>query len=335
MSFGLPTPTWEEFASSPPFTIVVGANKKKFYMHSALLASLSTPLSRLVNNDNFKESHEAEATWGDVDEETFAYFVQYAYTFDYHVPGPPSKGGGFWGGSVGSSFGPIAIAPEKSTNTIIGTPAVTSDTATGRPTGSLFGSPVPTPATASTPAGRGLHFQFGKNPEPSITSAPTQKGSEALRAKLASEFKSPPVFGGPRRLVAQAVRPLSTTIQNSTSVKILNPLLAHARLFILADYYDIAALADISYKRMGQALLDHYSDPKAFEHAWQMEHVVELLAYCWSDDRPAKLRESMILYVACEMEVLWDNEGFRKLVENSGELAMDLLAMMAQRLKSS
>jgi hypothetical protein len=45
------------------------------------------------------------------------------------------------------------------------------------------------------------------------------------------------------------------------------------------------------------------------------------------------LREAMMLYVACRMEMLWENEAFRRLVEDKGEFAMDLLAALASRLK--
>lgn len=60
----------------------VGVEKRKFMMHSAVVAVQSPALNTLVNG-NFSEAQTNVVEWPEVDEETFACFWQYAYTGDY------------------------------------------------------------------------------------------------------------------------------------------------------------------------------------------------------------------------------------------------------------
>jgi hypothetical protein len=357
--------TVASFTSSPPFTIIVGESKKKFYIHSALLSSLSAPLSRLVNNGIFKESREAQVSWEHVDEDTFAYFVQYAYTFNFCIPGPPHEslfGRGLFGTSGSASAnggGSISVAepattgfaptvassngtdPPRAARSLFAptaAPTTASAASTTATVPSLFANPSPTPATAAVPSKSAASGLFNTVPTAAAppkdgSAAPGQRGHDVLWAKLTASFADIGPFAklGTYRPVAPARQPPSTA--QKASDKVPNPLVAHARLFLFADYYDIGHLSDISFRRMGQCLLRHYSNPKSFEQDWQMNHVIELIEFCWGDDRPAKLREAMMLYVACRMEMLWDKEAFRQLAEEKGEFAMDLLAALASRLK--
>lgn len=53
-------------------------------MHSALVASLSRPLDRLVNGW-FVEALGGSVSWPSVDEATFILFSRFAYTGDYSI----------------------------------------------------------------------------------------------------------------------------------------------------------------------------------------------------------------------------------------------------------
>ncbi|MBE3041962.1 BTB/POZ domain-containing protein [Candidatus Bathyarchaeota archaeon] len=72
-------------AASEHFTFVVGTSKRKFSIHSAIVAHQSRALSTLVNGD-FKEAVYRCVEWDDIDEHTFHSFWQYAYSGDYDVP---------------------------------------------------------------------------------------------------------------------------------------------------------------------------------------------------------------------------------------------------------
>lgn len=73
------------FISSKPFEFVVGPNKRVFTIHSALVASLSPVLERLVNGDML-EAKTGSVVWEHVDEQTFVRFSQYAYMKTYEYP---------------------------------------------------------------------------------------------------------------------------------------------------------------------------------------------------------------------------------------------------------
>lgn len=378
------------FTSSAPFAVTVGSNKKKFYIHSALLASLSEPLNRLVNGD-FKEAQEAHVTLEHVDEETFSYFIQWAYTGKYHVLLPLVKSGGTGGSpaanasrslfgnaspspgaaataGAGRIFGSAPLNPTTATTASatssfsFGSAPLnpnTATTASATPSFS-FGSAAATAAAGNSPSllgstsraqgaattnsattGTGL---FGSRPvnvgtdNHNAPAVPTQSGHEALWAQLTDLFKEPDAAFGSRatstcyRFEPAALR--ASPLFKNDNEKGPNPLLVHARLFLLADYYDIKPLSDLSFREMGQTLLRKYKNPKSFEHSWQTEHVVELIELCWAEDSPAKLRDAVTLYVTCRIETLWDNEAFRKVVEETADLARVLIATVVQRLKS-
>ncbi|CAG8395584.1 unnamed protein product [Penicillium salamii] len=76
-----------EVTTSPIFTILVGPDKKKAYIHSAMLANTSDVLNALVHG-GMKEAKEKKVEWPHVDEETFSRFFQFVYGRDYVVPSP-------------------------------------------------------------------------------------------------------------------------------------------------------------------------------------------------------------------------------------------------------
>ena len=74
------------------FTILVGPEKKKYQIHSALLACQSSALKALVENDRFKEAETRSVTWEDVQESTFVSFFQFVYGEDYVTPKTIQRG---------------------------------------------------------------------------------------------------------------------------------------------------------------------------------------------------------------------------------------------------
>ncbi|PLB47660.1 hypothetical protein P170DRAFT_476343 [Aspergillus steynii IBT 23096] len=72
--------------SSELFTFVVGQARKEFTVHSGPLASLSSPLDRLMNGP-MMEAKARKVDWSQVvDEDTFVRLCQYAYSCDYTPP---------------------------------------------------------------------------------------------------------------------------------------------------------------------------------------------------------------------------------------------------------
>ncbi|CZR54968.1 uncharacterized protein PAC_04853 [Phialocephala subalpina] len=77
--------SFETIVLSRLFKFIIGADKVPIVVHEQALADLSTALTTLMQG-KMSESLAGEATWKDVDQETFIRFIQFAYTGDYSVP---------------------------------------------------------------------------------------------------------------------------------------------------------------------------------------------------------------------------------------------------------
>src|SRR2546423_1051763 len=71
--------------ASRTFPFFVGEDEQRFTIHEEALASLSPSLAGLMQGQ-MSESLKAQATWKDVNANTFQAFVQFGYTGDYSVP---------------------------------------------------------------------------------------------------------------------------------------------------------------------------------------------------------------------------------------------------------
>ncbi|KAK7751126.1 ADP-ribose diphosphatase [Diatrype stigma] len=107
--------------------------------------------------------------------------------------------------------------------------------------------------------------------------------------------------------------------------------LSHARIYVLADYYDIEALMVLSLKKLHKAL-------RSFELSQnRIDDVTVVLDYCFANtvDKGGsqdRLRHLLTLYAACNIETLWPSSSFQDLLERSGELSKDIIGFTLQRL---
>ncbi|KAG5954254.1 hypothetical protein E4U57_004681 [Claviceps arundinis] len=75
---------YEEILNSRPFKFMVGKAQKEFFLHSALVASKSEVLGKMMNG-SFIEGQQGYATLPDEDASTFAAFAEFAFTGDYQI----------------------------------------------------------------------------------------------------------------------------------------------------------------------------------------------------------------------------------------------------------
>ncbi|KAK7955900.1 uncharacterized protein PG986_005122 [Apiospora aurea] len=80
-------PPYDSILRSRPITFVVGPTKTEFVVHADAITRLSKPLRALVDGD-MKEAKESHVVWDDVDDQTFARFIQWAYTDEYATAEP-------------------------------------------------------------------------------------------------------------------------------------------------------------------------------------------------------------------------------------------------------
>ncbi|KAK6222837.1 hypothetical protein LQW54_000646 [Pestalotiopsis sp. IQ-011] len=103
--------------------------------------------------------------------------------------------------------------------------------------------------------------------------------------------------------------------------------LAHARVYVFADLYDITPLAKLSKKKLHQALV-------VFE--LQKENVDEitiLVDYVCANTRgDDKLRELLCRYCAYNVQQLSPNDKFSELLEEHGDFSSAIIKQLLQRI---
>lgn len=98
--------------------------------------------------------------------------------------------------------------------------------------------------------------------------------------------------------------------------------LSHARLHMLAEYYGIEQLAQLTLHKLHRILCN-------FElHIERVCDVVDLLRFCFEEDERAKLRELVAMYAVCQFEKLWANTDFRRLFTEHTKLSVAVLGLI-------
>jgi hypothetical protein len=105
-------------------------------------------------------------------------------------------------------------------------------------------------------------------------------------------------------------------------------MIRHARLFVFADCYGISDLAQLALHYFGLELIDF--PPYEPHVGW----VVELVRYCYDTPVPERLTALVVLYAACNVEALWEEDMFRDLLEEYGEFSTALVGALVERLES-
>ncbi|POR39025.1 Uncharacterized protein TPAR_00775, partial [Tolypocladium paradoxum] len=296
--------------SSKPFWFVVGPQKREFTIHSALVAHQPRALDTMVNG-GMREAQDGYATWDHVDEQTFIRFSQYAYTGDYDPTDPEASTTTHTRPNEGNR---LAVSDEDNYQ------AAAAASRSSKELGQLADYSINV-ASGEKPErfALGSAFASGTEPKPeehvySAFENPTK------RKRLWDEFKNSGDSGPP-------------AIMHPIPLKITNPrqrdtevFLSDAGLYVFADCYGIAQLAELSFRKLHLTLV-------AFElHDQSVGDVTELLQYCYVDAVPARLRELVVHFVSCHVEKLWKSEEFRKLLEEHGELSRALVGKLLYRL---
>lgn len=114
-----------------------------------------------------------------------------------------------------------------------------------------------------------------------------------------------------------------------------NHLLAHAKVYALAQYKALEALKALAFRRLDAALLSVYTIKPG--HHVLAKYVIELLGYVYSHtdslaSSKEPMRELVLNYAAWSFPVLRTSAGIAELV--GGDLALDLIDKIYGRLKN-
>ncbi|KAI0597468.1 hypothetical protein F4775DRAFT_560329, partial [Biscogniauxia sp. FL1348] len=253
---------------------------------------MSKPLRALVNND-MKESKEGRAEWDEVDEETFVRFCQFAYTGSYDDPIPKVL--------PEVKDEPREKAPE---------PSYSSEEV------------VPAPTPAVDPAIYGVYVGI-------------MGQGQSKKHKKSIGFTSPGVRNSNRiwdqfEMLSYKVPESPNKDSKPPPVPYSEVFLSHARLYVLADCYDIQNLRTLSLQKLHRILVDiklgtaQVADfVKLAEYSYQ-----NTVHQCGRDE----LQTLLAKYMACRIEVFWSSTAFRELLAEYGEISAAVIGHMIPRL---
>lgn len=98
--------------------------------------------------------------------------------------------------------------------------------------------------------------------------------------------------------------------------------LAHAKVFELADRYDIESLAQLSLHKLHRVLCGFILSKGGSDVIWSF------LRHCYETPRPQRLRDLAAFYAAANIHPLWKDEDIRMLAKDCPELAADILELL-------
>jgi hypothetical protein len=138
-----------------------------------------------------------------------------------------------------------------------------------------------------------------------------------------------------RRFLRDSGIPLSSfkTLETDESLEgsWSDVLLAHARVYLLADYYHIVDLADLAERKLHQALV--FFELKQSN----IDAISDLVEYVCrntvdGDESFDMLRVLLYRYCACNIQQLSQNERFKRLLQEMGDLSEAIIQRMLERL---
>jgi hypothetical protein len=97
--------------------------------------------------------------------------------------------------------------------------------------------------------------------------------------------------------------------------------LAHARLYVFADCYQVDSLADQALCNLHKALTTNDV---------QHSDIVDITEFFVSTEIPHALREVILAYIASKASSVWGNGRFRKLVLQDSDMMAELLDLIMQ-----
>ncbi|ETI24788.1 hypothetical protein G647_04158 [Cladophialophora carrionii CBS 160.54] len=283
---------FHSLTDAKPFKFLVGTTGKPFFIHAKLAAHQSSTLATLIDGAML-EAERKFAVFNDVDEDTFIRFMEFAYTGDYSVAEPA-----------------VVLPP----------PDLDVENGDGSRGGA--DSPILDASDAYLPA----------DPPEEARSEEPYFGFRPPRAKKDKKKRNTDLWDfGASRAIVRSSSPWRPTSNTDDSEDYTLVFLCHAKLYVFADKYSIGPLLDL-------VLLKLRLNLSTFNlHSRRTGDVVELLKYAYEHtaDYPEgidRLRDMVTDYVMCHLERIVAHGDFKKLLQENGDVAKDLMPKVVQRL---
>jgi len=292
--------SYDQIVSSPVFTFFVGKQHKPMTIHTALVAEQSPVLRTLVSG-SMEEAHSGRATWEDVDEDTFARFAQFVYTGDYSP-------------AAHEECGLDTDAPSEPEHEVNEDPVITTDAIV-----------IIDEESYEPPAVEEHSWARWDSPKRQTKiEKRASKPKRPLRTKFHDRIYHVPASLAfmERRCEARA---------NTSDCEDYTPVfLGHARLYAFAEKYDMEPLKAVVLNKLHKTLC-LFTPYKA-----RRDDVLELLRFTYETTPPRPridpLRELITQYITYEAKHFISTENCLSLVEEGGQLARDLFAMLLEKV---
>lgn len=258
------------FTTSPPFQFVVGPEKKVFYLHASLVASLSKALQALVNGHMIEATNQ-KVEWPDTDEATFARFAQYAYTGKYD-------------------------GVEKIKQEIVQKQLEDETRRWGR----LWGT-----------SKKKKKLQDMKFFRDVVVSYPYAAAVQRMFENRCPDF--------------QCCHDGVSWCESKDPAMYMEMLMAHAQVYVFADYHGIDKLQSLALRQMHRLLVQF---PVTYE---TVGSILELVQYTYENTRPNKnesLRCMVSAYGACTLYHFLCDKNVETLMKSLPEFEKDLFSMV-------
>ncbi|PLB49344.1 hypothetical protein P170DRAFT_384105 [Aspergillus steynii IBT 23096] len=308
--------------SSALFTFIVGQGRKEITVHSAPLADLSPTLDSLMNG-GMLEAKLRQADWSEVvEEDTFVRLCEYAYRGDYKPPRCVDRGA--------TLDNPDANAESEEPARGHLTSAAKKKSKKGRVKRNHIRDDIPAPQPVEDAAADSIEEPAAAEPEPvpeeeepydsfnghilpyrekSIWSRHLKDRFENLNQLYANAYNS----ALPLQKVEFAPKGNSDPQEDFAPV-----FLGHAKLYILADTYNIPSLAALVLQKLAITL----GDFKLSED--NISNVIELVQFAYQHTRADDaLRTLATTYVVSVLGQIGEISAFRELLAEGGDFVHD------------
>ncbi|KAG6361876.1 hypothetical protein INS49_010105 [Diaporthe citri] len=291
---------YEDIIGSDVFTFVIGPNGKEYNVHGTAISRLSKPLGVLINGD-MCEAKEKCVKWPDIDEKTFVRFAQWAYTETYVTEEPDIL--------LGHSLIESPNAPSM-------TPALPNRKTSEMPLYSLI--------TANSTQYQKKQYCWNQvcGWPSDVPEMPHKIFDQAIRRVLIHEFLDTSGTTYPTSTSVFSARRNIEGCEDYTGV-----FLCHAKLYVMADTYDIPSLKQLSLHRLHATLKEFTLYPSRFND------IAALAKYVFENTVPEdKIRDMITLYYACIVEDARKQDSLKSLIEEIPDFASGLINKMGDRL---
>ena len=284
--------------TTPPFTFLIGAEQKPFYVHADLFKNVSQPLHTLVNG-SMRESTERKAVLEDVEVDTFQHLLEYCYTGIY---------GALVERKVQQGVKDVNVAKQGAKGDLVFCHECVLDIT--YQSNCVFGEYE----YSCDECGQHIELWRGREGSP-----PAPKKTVAQKDIIPIEMT-----------IAQLNDYLANLQLDAKA-----SLMQHARLYMLADRYLMTSQKDLCVVRLLRELRLYYDNNKT-DRAAKAADVADLLEYVYAvttedgrGDNRHELRKVVIADINKWAEELLLLLEFQALLQEGGPLALDFAIRLA------